>query len=90
MYHKYSQDLYNQAFKNMISNHINTKKSEPFFIYFATQAPHKPTDKSPLEYLNIVNNYNNGMDEIRQGYAATVYGMDLSIQYVVQVLQNQS
>jgi arylsulfatase A-like enzyme len=94
--HYYNADLYRnttpitessyltEAFTREAVSFINRHQAEPFFLYLAYNAVHKPYDRPPQQYMNRVRNIT---DPDRRIYAAMVLALDDGIGQVLQTLQ---
>ena len=66
---------------------INNHATQPFFLYLAYNAVHKPYDKPPPVYLAQVNYIT---DPARRLYAAMVVALDAGVGQILQTLQTNN
>jgi arylsulfatase A-like enzyme len=75
------------AFTREAVSFINGHATQPFFLYLAYNAVHKPYDVPPQEYMDRVNYI---PDRDRQIYAAMAVAMDDGVGQVIAALQAQN
>ena len=75
------------AFTEQAVSFINSHATQPFFLYLAYNAVHKPYDTPPQVYMDRVSYIT---DPQRQVYAAMAVAMDDGVGAVVATLQTQN
>jgi arylsulfatase A-like enzyme len=75
------------AFTREAVSFINRHATQPFFLYLAYNAVHKPYDEPPQEYMDRVSYITNRQ---RQIYAAMAVALDDGVGQVVATLQAQN
>ncbi|MBD1420493.1 arylsulfatase [Sphingobacterium chuzhouense] len=62
----YSTDAYTDYAISFVDQHLREKKSDPFFLYIAYQAPHWPLHAKPEDIARYQGKYMDGWEAVRQ------------------------